>query len=99
MITIDTIWSSGEKFYNLEQLLRIIKMSKKRFYGELNKVYKKQGYTIYKKMLDKNFLYIGKDTYFSIWGSPLSYGFILFEISRKMEQKKIKEVCKGVVVE
>lgn len=95
---IETLWRGGKYFYNLEQLLKIVKMSKKRFYKELKKVYKSEGYSSYKKMLEEEILYVGKHTYISsgIY-RYLGYWFYIFEISRKMENKRVKEKCKGVI--
>lgn len=95
---IETLWRGGKYFYNLEQLLKIVKMSKKRFYKELKKVYKSEGYSSYKKMLEEEILYVGKHTYISsgIY-RYLGYWFYIFEINRKMENKRVKEKCKGVI--
>ena len=47
---------------------------------------------------EEEILYVGKHTYISsgIY-RYLGYWFYIFEINRKMENKRVKEKCKGVI--
>lgn len=64
-MSIETLWRGGVYFYNLTQVLNLVRYSKDNFLKDLKRDYKFFGYFNYNKLMDKETITFGNDIYIS----------------------------------
>lgn len=82
---IETLWRGGVYFYNLTQVLNLVRYSKDNFLKDLKRDYKFFGYFNYNKLMDKETITFGNDIYIS----KDIFDFYDFENRRKDKRKVV----------
>lgn len=96
---IDIVQRGGKFFYCLNQLLKAIKMSRKKFDKKVKSIFKIWGYSYYKKVIEEEQLYVGKDLYvsWSIFSEVKDWLFYSKNYDRYYRKKNIKEIYHDVL--
>ena len=84
-IEIETLWRGGVYFYNLTQILQLVKYSKDNFLKDLKRDYEYFGYQTFQKLMDKETITFGNDIYIS----NDIFEFYDFENRRKDKRKVV----------